>query len=124
MTKQAPIVLACFLGTAAFSVSACGPAAGSGSSADPRALPQTQSERDGSLAAHREHFQRELIDSGHDSETRIGEYLTVLELDWRKLQAMPIDEAYTITHEAVMRFPDERVRRQMLLSLFNEKENR
>jgi hypothetical protein len=124
MMKQAPIVLACFLGTAVFTVAGCGPAAGSGSSADPRAQQQTQSERDGSLAAHREHFQRELIDSGHDSETRIGEFLTVLELDWRKLQAMPIDEAYTITHDAVMRFPDERVRRQMLLSLFNETEDR
>jgi hypothetical protein len=124
MMKPAPIVLACLVGTAVFAVAGCGPAAGSGSSADPREKQQTQSEHDKSLAAHREHFQRELIDSGHDSETRIGEFLTVLELDWRRLQAMPIDQAYTITHDAVMRFPDERVRRQMLLSLFNETEDR
>jgi len=124
MMKEAPIVLAYLVGTAVFTVVACGPAAGSGSSADPPAQQQTQSKRDASLAEHREHFQRELIESGHDSETRVGEYLTVLELDWRRLQAMPIDQAYTITHDAVMRFPDERVRRQMLLSLFDEKEDR
>ena len=124
MMKEAPIALAYLVGTAVFTVVACGPAAGSGSSADPQAQQETQSKRDGSLAAHREHFQRELIESGHDSETRVGEYLTVLELDWRRLQAMPIDQAYTITHDAVMRFPDERVRRQMLLSLFDETEDR
>ena len=124
MMKEAPIALAYLVGTAVFTMMACGPAAGAGSSADPRAQQQTQSERDGSLAAHREHFQRELIESGHDSETRVGEYLTVLELDWRQLQTMPIDQAYTRTHDAVMRFPDERVRRQMLLSLFDEKEDR
>jgi len=124
MTKEAPIALAYLVGTAVFTVVACGPAAGSGSSADPQAQQQTQSTPDRSLAAHREHFQRELIESGHDSETRVGEYLTVLELDWRRLQAMPIDQAYTITHDAVMRFPDERVRRQMLLSLFDETEDR
>ena len=124
MMKEAPIALAYLVGTAVFTVVACGPAAGSGSSADPQAQQQTQSKPDRSLAVHREHFQRELIESGHDSETRVGEYLTVLELDWRRLQAMPIDQAYTITHDAVMRFPDERVRRQMLLSLFDETEDR
>ena len=124
MMKEAAIALAYLVGTAVFTVVACGPAAGSGSSADPQAQQQTQSKPDRSLAAHREHFQRELIESGHDSETRVGEYLTVLELDWRRLQAMPIDQAYTITHDAVMRFPDERVRRQMLLSLFDETEDR
>jgi hypothetical protein len=124
MIKKAPVALAYLVGTAVFTVVACGPAAGSGSSAAPQAQQQTQSKRDGSLAAHREHFQRELIDSGHDSETRVGEYLTVLELDWRRLQGMPIDQAYTITHDAVMRFPDERTRRQMLLSLFDETEDR
>jgi hypothetical protein len=121
--KHRPILLACLGGTAVFTVLACGPAAGPGSSADPRAQPRTQSERD-ALAAHREYFQRELIEDGHDSETRVGEYLTVLELDWQQLQAMPIDQAYTLTHDAVMRFADERTRRQMLLSLFNETEDR
>lgn len=124
MKKEAATVLVCLVGGAVFTVLACGPAASPGSSANPQAQQRTPSERETTLATHREYFQRELIESGHDSETRVGEYLTVLELDWRQLQTMPIDQAYTRTHDAVMRFPDERVRRQMLLSLFDEKEDR
>jgi hypothetical protein len=124
MMKRAPILLTCLVGTSVFTALACTPAAGPGSSADPQAQQRAQSERDASLAAHRDYFQRALIDDGHDSETRVGEYLTVLELDWHQLQAMPIDQAYTLTHDAVMRFADERIRRQMLLSLFDETEDR
>ena len=124
MMKHSPIVLACLLGTTVLTVTACGPAAApAGSTGVPQAQQQTQSEGTEALAAHREFFQRELIDSGHDAETRVGEFLTVLGLDWQQLQAMPVGQAYTLTHDTVMRFPDERMRRQMLASLFNEKES-
>jgi len=122
--KHSPIVLACLLGTAVLTVPACGPAAvPAGSTGAPQAQQQTQSQGDEALAAHREFFQRELIESGHDAETRVGEFLTVLGLDWQQLQAMPVEQAYTLTHDTVMRFPDERMRRQMLASLFNEKDS-
>ena len=122
--KHSPILLACLLGTAAVMLPACGSASGpAGSTAAPQAQQQTQSEGAEALAAHREFFQRELIDSGHDAETRVGEFLTVLGLDWQQLQTMPVEQAYTLTHDTVMRFPDERMRRQMLASLFNEKES-
>jgi hypothetical protein len=124
MMKRSPIVLACLLGTAVLTVPACGPASGpAGSTGAPQAQQQTPSEGGEALAAHREFFQRELIDSGHDAETRVGEFLTVLGLDWQQLQAMPVEQAYTLTHDTVMRFPDERMRRQMLASLFNEKDS-
>ena len=122
MMKRSPIVLACLLGTAVFTVPACGPAAGpAGSATGPQAQQRTQSDADGALADHREFFQRELIDSGHDAETRVGEFLTVLGLDWQQCQAMPVEQAYTLTHDAVMRFPDGRVRRQRLASWLSEK---
>jgi hypothetical protein len=124
MMKHSPIVLAWLLGTAVLTVPACGQASGpAGSTGVPQAQQQKQSEGDEALAAHREFFQRELIDSGHDAETRVGEFLTVLGLEWQQLQAMPVEQAYTLTHDTVMRFPDERMRRQMLASLFNEKES-
>ena len=126
--KPAPILLACLVGVATFLVPACGPAADRSSSADARSQQRTESGHDASLAAQREHsqqyFERVLGESGTDLETRVGEYLSVLELDGKQLQAMPIDQAYTRVHDAVMRFADERIRRQMLLSLFDEKEDR
>ncbi len=123
--KRAPILLACLAGVAVFTLLACGRAANPDSSADPRSQQPTQSGSDASLAAQREqserYFERVLEESGTDLETRVGEYLNVLELDARQLQAMPIDQAYRRAHDAAMRFPDEDVRRQMLLSLFDEK---
>ena len=123
--KRAPILLACLVGVAAFTVLACGRAANQGPGADPRSQQGTQSGRDASLAAQREqseqYFERMLIESGTDLETRFGEYLSVLELDARELQALPADQAYRRAHDAATRFADERIRRQMLLALFDEK---
>ena len=128
MMRRATILLACLAGVAVFTVLACGPAADPGSGGDPRSQQRTQSEHDGSLAAHREqskqYFQRVLTESGTDLETRVGEYLSVLELDGQQLQAMPIDQAYTLAHDKAMHFADARIRRQMLLALFDETEDR
>ena len=128
MMKRATILLACLAGVTVFTVLACGRAADPGSSADPRSQQRTQSEHDGSLAAHQEqskqYFERALTESGTDLETRVGEYLSVLELDGQRLQAMPIDQAYTLVHDKAMRFSDARIRRQMLLALFGETEDR
>ena len=126
--KPARILLACLVGVAVFTVLACGRSANPGSGADPRSQQRTQSGHDPLSPAQREqseqYFQRVLSESGTDLETRVGEYLSVLELDGKQLQAMPIDQAYTRVHDAAMRFADERIRRQMLLSLFDEKEDR
>ena len=111
--KPAPILLACLAGVAIFTLPACGRAANPDSSADPRSQQQREQAE--------QYFERVLEESGTDLETRVGEYLNVLELDVRQLQAMPIDQAYRRAHDAAMRFPDEDVRRQMLLSLFDEK---
>ena len=128
MMKRVPILLACLVGVAVFTVLACGRAANPDSNADLRSQQRTQSEHDPLPAAQREqserYFQRVLIESGTDLETRVGEYLSVLELDGKQLQAMPIDQSYKLAHDAAMRFADERIRRQMLLSLFDEKEDR
>ncbi len=126
--KRATILLACLAGVAVFTVLACGPAAAPGSRADPRSQQRTQSEHDALLAAHRQqskqYFQRVLTESGTDLETRVGEYLSVLELDGQQLQAMPIDQSYTLVHDKATRFADARIRRQMLLALFGETEDR
>ena len=128
MMKRAPILLACLVGIAVFPVVACGPAADRGSSGDPASRQRTESEHDPLPAAQREqseqYFQRVLSESGTDLETRVGEYLNVLDLDAKQLQAMPVDQAYKVAHDAAARFTDERIRRQMLLSLFDEREGR
>ena len=47
----------------------------------------------------------------------------MLGLDGRQLQAIPSDQAYALTRAAVGRVADIRVRRRMLLELFNDTED-
>jgi hypothetical protein len=72
----------------------------------------------------RRYFQRGMIKSGDDIlHSSFGRDLSMLGLDGRQLQAIPSDQAYALTRAAVGRVADIRVRRRMLLELFNDTED-
>lgn len=63
-------------------------------------------------------FQRRALESSDVIAVDLG----ALGLDARKLQAMPIQDAYIETHAAARRVADTALRRRMLLDLFDELE--
>lgn len=69
-----------------------------------------------------EFFQRMLIEQGDDLHSSFGADLSMLGLEGRKLQEMPIRQAYSSAHETALRVSNVRLRRRMLLDLFNETE--
>lgn len=72
--------------------------------------------------ASKEYFERLLTESGGDSRQQFAKDLAGLGLDGRQLQTMPIDQAYTLAHDTVMKSEDIATRRRYLLELFNETE--
>jgi len=75
-------------------------------------------------SASTQYFQRMLIENGAEAGNTFGDNLASLGLNGRQLQAMPIDQAYTLAHNAALRLQDITTRRRYLLELFNETEDR
>jgi hypothetical protein len=72
--------------------------------------------------ASRGYFQRMLITEGADPQSSFGADLSMLGLDGRKLQDMPVDAAYKAAHDAALLVEDLGTRRRLLLELFNDTE--
>ena len=72
--------------------------------------------------AWKRYFQRVLIESGDDASQPVGKDLTELGLNARQLQAMSIDDAYTLAHDAATKVEETATRQRYLLELFNESE--
>lgn len=68
------------------------------------------------------YFQRRLIADGDDPFSTFGGHISALGLDGRELQAMPIRAAFDLAHSTAMRVEDVRMRRKILLDLFDEVE--
>jgi hypothetical protein len=72
--------------------------------------------------AWKQYFQRMLIQIGDDSSRQFAADLAELGLTGPQLQALPIDQAYTLAHDAAAKIEDTATRRRYLLELFNETE--
>jgi hypothetical protein len=70
------------------------------------------------------YFQRRLIAENGDPNSDFNGALAALGLDYRRLQAMPIEQAYSISHAATTKLFANNVanRRKFLLILFDETE--
>jgi hypothetical protein len=72
--------------------------------------------------ASKRYFQRMLIGVDDDSSHQFAADLAELALNKPQLQALPIDQAYTLAHDAAAKIEDTATRRRYLLELFNETE--
>jgi hypothetical protein len=86
------------------------------------ALKALDSARGTAREASRSYFQRMLITEGADLQSAFGADLASLGLDGRKLQTLPLDDAYKAAHDATLLVEDMRMRQRLLLELFNETE--